>query len=84
MNLSQDLSCQLVLLGLPFAAIATLFTPAAKAEYPCGFAGPGEIVVGSTPSGGGVASVLLCDADPNCQGYQGSSNFSYYDPESAA
>ncbi len=70
MNLSKDSFNKLALFGLPLAVIITFFTAAAKAEYPCGSAGPGEIVVGSTQGGGGVASVLLCDTDPNYQDYQ--------------
>ena len=84
MNLSKGLFGKLALFGLPVVAIATLFTPTASAEYPCGSAGPGEIVVGSTQGGGGVASVLLCDTDPNYQDYQGGEESSYYDPEFAA
>lgn len=76
---------KLALLGWPLVVIATFFTPTANAEYPCGSAGPGEIVVGSTQGGGGVASVLLCDTDPNYQDNQESEgSSSYYDPAFAA
>lgn len=77
------------LLGLPITVIMTCLIPKAKAEYPCSFAGPGEIVVGSTQGGYGVASVLLCDTDPYYaeQEYDEGSDYSsssYYDPELAA
>jgi hypothetical protein len=80
------------LLVVPLTLIMTFLTPKARAEYPCSFAGPGEIVVGSTDATPGVASVLLCDTDPNYQEYQeapetpdsGGSSSSYYDPELAA
>lgn len=84
MNLSIASFGKLSIVGLPLAVMMAFFTPAAKAEYPCGSAGPDEIVVGSTQGGGGVASVPLCDTDPNYQDHQGSSDDSYYDPESAA
>lgn len=85
MYLFKDWVGKLALFGLPLAAISTFFTPTANAEYPCGSAGPGEIVVGSTQGGGGVASVLLCDTDPNYQDNQVSEgSSSYYDPEFAA
>lgn len=90
MNLSIASFSKLGLVGLLFAAMAAIFAPAAKAVYPCSFAGPGEIVVGQTQAGGGIASVQLCDTDPNYQGdqggssYEGSGGFDYYDPELAA
>lgn len=88
MNLSIASFSKLGLGGLPLAVMATLLAPAAKAEYPCSFAGPGEIVVGSTEGGGGIASVLLCDTDPYYQDepYEPESDggSSYYDPEFAA
>lgn len=91
MNLSIALFSKVGLLGLPLVGFMTVLVPKAGAEYPCSFAGPGEIVVGSTQGGYGVASVLLCDTDPNYQDYQdyqdyqeNSSSSSYYDPELAA
>ena len=85
MYLPKNWVGKLALFGWPLAAIATFFTPTANAEYPCGSAGPGEIVVGSTQEGGGIASVLLCDTDPNCQDNQASEgSSSYCDPEFAA
>lgn len=90
MNLLMTVSGKLGLMGLPFAVMMACFAPSAIAEYPCSFAGPGEIVVGSTEASHGVASVLLCDTDPNYQyyeddqDYQESSDFDYYDPELAA
>jgi hypothetical protein len=88
MSLARDVFRELGLIGLPLAVIMTCFAPQAQAEYPCSFAGPGEIVVGSTPEGYGVASVPLCDTDPNAQQeYEESSDYSsanYYDPELAA
>ncbi|MGC1306467.1 MAG: hypothetical protein WA885_04500 [Phormidesmis sp.] len=86
MNLSIASFSKLGIVGLP-VVMAALLTPAAKAEYPCSFAGPGEIVVGQTQAGGGIASVLLCDTDPNYQNAsnnQGNGGSSYYDPELAA
>lgn len=90
----QDLDSfrKLRLLGFPLALTMTFVAPKAQAEYPCSFAGPGEIVVGMTEATPGVASVLLCDTDPNYQEYQddreyqGGNSFSsnYYDPELAA
>lgn len=65
MNLPKSLFCKLALLGFPLAAIATFLTPVENAEYPCGSAGAGEIVMGSTEGSGGVASVPLCDTDLN-------------------
>ncbi|WP_040695330.1 hypothetical protein [Nodosilinea nodulosa] len=90
MNFSRASFSKLSLFGLPLAAGIAFLVPAAQAEYPCGSAGPGEIVVGSTQGGNGVASVLLCDTDPDYQDYpdypddQGSDSSTYYDPESAA
>jgi hypothetical protein len=92
MNVLKNSLGKLGLFVLPLAVIVTFLTPKARAEYPCSFAGPGKIVVGSTDATDGVASVLLCDTDPNYQEYpeypeapdsDGSSS-SYYDPELAA
>ncbi|HEY9648229.1 MAG TPA: hypothetical protein V6C88_17765 [Chroococcidiopsis sp.] len=83
---------------MPLAVGTLLFAPIfaqkAYAQYPCPYAGPGEIVVGSTEAGYGIASVLLCAPDPNAQqSYQEDSSYSdygssdsssYYDPELAA
>jgi hypothetical protein len=92
MNLSINWFRKLGLLSLPLAVIMTILAPKAEAEYPCSFAGPGEIAVGMTEASNGVASVLLCDTDPNYQEYENdgeyqedsSSSSSYYDPELAA
>lgn len=90
MNLSIDSFSKLGLLGLRLAAIVALVAPKAQAEYPCSFAGPGEIAVGMTEATPGVASVLLCDTDPNYQENwddrddSGGNSSSYYDPELAA
>jgi hypothetical protein len=86
MNLSKDLFRKVLPVGLSLAVIMTFLAPKARSEYACGFAGPGEIVVGSTQGGSGVASVLLCDRDPNYQEDRGSgqSRSSYYNPELAA
>ncbi len=96
MRLSINSCRKFGLLSLPLAISTLLFAPIfvlkAHAEYPCSFAGPGEIVVGSTEGGYGVASVLLCDIDPNAQpDYEESSDYgsdystsNYYDPELAA
>lgn len=89
MNLSKNLFRNVLPIGLPLAVIITFLAPKAKAEYACGGAGPGEIVVGETQGGNGVASVLLCDRDPNYQEEpedEGSDNSSsrYYDPKFAA
>lgn len=46
---------------LAVLTLALLLSGPARAEYPCGFAGPGEIVVGQTEGGNGVASVPLCE-----------------------
>jgi hypothetical protein len=89
MNLSKNLFRNVLPIGLPLVVIMTFLAPKAKAEYACGGAGPGEIVVGETQGGNGVASVLLCDRDPNYQEEpedEGSDNSrsSYYDPKFAA
>lgn len=90
MSLSIYSFGKIVLLGLPLTVIMTFLAPKAKAEYPCSFAGPGEIVVGMTDATPGVASVPLCDTDPNYQEereereYREGSSSSYYDPELAA
>ena len=69
---------------LPLSIVLVGFAPKAEAVYPCPGAGPGEVVVGMTDATNGVASVPLCDTDPNYQDYPSSSSPSYYDPESAA
>jgi hypothetical protein len=89
MNLSINSFNKLGLLSLPLAISLAFLASEADAEYPCSFAGPGEIVVGSTQGGYGVASVLLCDSDPNYQEYEeyeesSSPGSNYYDPEFAA
>ncbi|MDZ7963227.1 MAG: hypothetical protein RMY34_36145 [Aulosira sp. DedQUE10] len=89
MNLSKDLFRKGLPVSFSLVVIMTFLAPKAKAEYACGGAGPGEIVVGSTEGGNGVASVLLCDRDPNYQeepedGGSDNSRSRYYDPEFAA
>ncbi|MBI4782224.1 MAG: hypothetical protein HY785_13020 [Oscillatoriophycideae cyanobacterium NC_groundwater_1537_Pr4_S-0.65um_50_18] len=88
MSLSIHLFRKLGLLSLPVTISMIFLAPKAQAEYPCSFAGPGEIVVGSTQGGYGVASVLLCDTDPYAQPeYEESGDYgssSYYDPDLAA
>lgn len=42
-------------------ALLALAPTAALAEYPCGSPGPGEVIVGQTPGGDGIASVPLCE-----------------------
>lgn len=90
MNLSNNSLSKLFLFLFPVAIVINFLTPKAHAEYPCPYAGPGEMVVGSTEATNGVASVLLCDIDPNYQEYQEypednyNSSPSYYDPELAA
>lgn len=41
--------------------LGCLVPGAALAEYPCGSPGPGEVIVGQTPGGDGIASVPLCE-----------------------
>ncbi|MGM3308429.1 hypothetical protein ACSQ6I_21045 [Anabaena sp. WFMT] len=87
MNLSKDLFRKGLSVSFSLVVIMTFLAPKAKAEYACGGAGPGEIVVGRTEGGHGVASVLLCDRDPNYQEEQedrGSDSSRYYDPQFAA
>ncbi|RUS96779.1 hypothetical protein [Trichormus variabilis] len=87
MNLSKDLFCKGLSVSFSLVVIMTFLGPKAKAEYACGGAGPGERVVGRTQGGNGVASVLLCDSDPNYQEEpedRGSDSSRYYDPKFAA
>lgn len=72
-------------LALPLSVVVACFAPKADAAYPCPYAGPGEIIVGMTDAGGGIASVPLCETDTNYQDYSNSNSApSYYDPELAA
>lgn len=48
-------------IALACLAFTSLLSGPALAEYPCSFAGPGEIIVGQTEAGNGVASVPLCE-----------------------
>ncbi|BAZ31103.1 hypothetical protein NIES4074_35740 [Cylindrospermum sp. NIES-4074] len=90
MNLSKDLFCKGLSVSFSLVVIMTFLGPKAKAEYICSGAGPGERVVGQTEAGNGVASVPLCDRDPNYQEEpeepedQGSYSSRYYDPKFAA
>lgn len=54
--------------------LSVLFSsePAAAFAYPCNGPGPGRIMVGVSPGGNGVASVPMCEDDPNSASQQGS------------
>jgi hypothetical protein len=90
MNLSKDLFCKGLPVSFSLVVIMTFLAPKANAVYGCSGAGPGEIVVGETEAGNGVASILLCDRDPNYQEEpeepedRGSYSSRYYDPKFAA
>ncbi len=56
-----------VLSAFTFFCLFTLLPsePAAAFAYPCNGPGPGRIMVGMSPGGNGVASVPMCEDDPN-------------------
>jgi hypothetical protein len=60
---------------LPFGLLA-LAPTAALAEYPCGAPGPGEVIVGQTEGGNGVASVPLCEYVGEDDGYSDGGDYS--------
>jgi Domain of unknown function (DUF4189) len=49
------------LAALASLALTGLLGGPARAEYPCGNPGPGEIIVGQTEGGNGIASTPLCE-----------------------
>lgn len=59
-------------------AVLVLLPGAALAQYPCGSPGPGEIIVGQTEGGNGIASVPLCEyvGEDDGGGYDGSGGYS--------
>ena len=59
-------------LALAPLALFALLPSQALAEYPCGNPGPGEVIVGQTEGGNGIASTPLCE-------YVGEDDGSYYD-----
>lgn len=84
MNLSVASFRKLGPFVLPLTVVMAFLVPKADAAYPCPYAGPGEVVVGMTDATNGVASVPLCESNPNYQNSPGSSSPGNYDPESAA
>ncbi|WP_374391635.1 DUF4189 domain-containing protein [Tabrizicola sp.] len=48
-------------LALAPLALFALLPSQALAEYPCGNPGPGEVIVGQTEGGNGIASTPLCE-----------------------